>query len=122
MNNYYFNCTIQELKLNNPLKSYMILEDFNCTIQELKLQYEIMSYIYCRYFNCTIQELKQRIVSPYVVLSLGFQLHHTGIKTSERGIVSTLRSHFNCTIQELKQLRTYTTVNPETISIAPYRN
>ena len=32
------------------------------------------------YFNCTIQELKPRVAAKAARL-VGFQLHHTGIKT-----------------------------------------
>ena len=32
----YFNCTIQELKPQNPAICFFCHGDFNCTIQELK--------------------------------------------------------------------------------------
>ena len=57
--------------------------DFNCTIQELKhIRLEDRGYLDCN-FNCTIQELKRYLLEPKELISI-FQLHHTGIKTSEK--------------------------------------
>ena len=59
----YFNCTIQELKLEKFLKNPRPGYNFNCTIQELKRIRYFHVLIALANFNCTIQELKQKKLS-----------------------------------------------------------
>ena len=63
---FHFNCTIQELKRNN-FKSIWDGASSN--------------------FNCTIQELKREISALHYPNTGKFQLHHTGIKTRQGGVV-----------------------------------
>ena len=80
-----FNCTIQELKHREMIDDVADVLYFNCTIQELKLTVALPQASTVAHFNCTIQELKQRIDSKRDIRDSGFQLHHTGIKTTESG-------------------------------------
>ena len=54
-------------------------------------------------FNCTIQELKREKGCSSCRTDVGFQLHHTGIKTHSNKDCNKVADHFNCTIQELKR-------------------
>ena len=56
----YFNCTIQELKLDGWSIRMSISIHFNCTIQELKHHIMFIGGREVYNFNCTIQELKLR--------------------------------------------------------------
>ena len=53
---------------------------------------------------------------------IGFQLHHTGIKTRAQQKKRDFFMYFNCTIQELKRKQACVVVLYTPISIAPYRN
>ncbi|ERJ84078.1 hypothetical protein HMPREF1989_01887 [Porphyromonas gingivalis F0566] len=78
-----------------------VCSDFNCTIQELKLENSKEQLKAIEDFNCTIQELKQNTQAPTIIM-MEFQLHHTGIKTSLSRTEALHLLYFNCTIQELK--------------------
>ena len=77
-------------------------KNFNCTIQELKPFATMARCIAAHYFNCTIQELKRHMGLCAGCYYWLFQLHHTGIKTTQKNTISFTRRNFNCTIQELK--------------------
>ena len=56
---FYFNCTIQELKRRSSHSELFNFCYFNCTIQELKPMNRRLLHQSRWDFNCTIQELKR---------------------------------------------------------------
>ena len=96
----YFNCTIQELKLNESKSIAFARSQFQLHHTGIK----------------TITHIKR---PPN---SFRFQLHHTGIKTGHNSLGELGELYFNCTIQELKQSLYPVSRIALQISIAPYRN
>ena len=78
-----FNCTIQELKRDGIKRIKEPDYNFNCTIQELKRDDGKATAKAFAYFNCTIQELKPDSDAASMAEPWRFQLHHTGIKTTQ---------------------------------------
>ena len=139
----HFNCTIQELKLDQTGWVPKGGKHFNCTIQELKLSGKLcLSKIWI--FQLHHTGIKTRIFYFDKDLTTIFQLHHTGIKTQSLRNSDAVFANFNCTIQELKQVGVGPSckrsqdfnctiqelkrtsegryLNQFLISIAPYRN
>ncbi len=103
MRRVYFNCTIQELKLEKVLRKQQEAKLFQLHHTGIKTAEKAKQDREAYRFQLHHTGIK---TAGFILLNSAqwqFQLHHTGIKTY--GYLKDLEEgkNFNCTIQELKQ-------------------